>query len=131
MRKAIIDTNSYTRLMSGDENVADALGKIEVVYLSVIVLGEILAGFKGGNREQENKQILRSFLGKPTVEVLDVTSETSEVFAQVKNILRRSGNPIPINDLWIASQAIENGAVIITYDKHFNRIPGLRVWDRL
>ncbi len=40
----------------------------------------------------------------------------------------KAGTPIPINDVWIASHAMETGSVVITYDKHFNLVPGLRVW---
>ncbi|MCX5901116.1 MAG: PIN domain-containing protein [Proteobacteria bacterium] len=36
-----------------------------------------------------------------------------------------------MNDVWIAAHAAETGAVLITYDEHFTRVPGLRVWDRL
>lgn len=35
------------------------------------------------------------------------------------------GQPIPANDMWIAAQALENGCVICTHDKHFSAIDGL------
>ena len=71
------------------------------------------------------------FLQKPTVCVLDVTSETAEVFGQLKNSLKRAGTPVPINDIWLASQAIETGSIIVTYDEHFKKVQGVRVWDIL
>jgi len=37
------------------------------------------------------------------------------------------GKPIPTNDLWVAAQALEHGAVLITFDQHFHDVPGLRV----
>ena len=129
MKRILLDTNCYAGYLTGDEKVLDAIGRADAVYLSVIVVGELLAGFKGGSREKDNKRILQTFISKLKVEILDVSIETSEVYAETKNILKRSGNPIPINDLWIASQAIENGMVVVTYDKHFRMIPGLRTWD--
>ncbi len=131
MKKILLDTNCYAGLLNGDEKVLNAIGKAETVYLSVIVIGELLAGFKGGNREQNNKRFLEMFVSKSKVEILEVNIETSEVYAETKNMLKKSGKPIPINDLWIASQAIENGIVVVTYDKHFQVIPGLRTWDEL
>ena len=131
MKKILLDTNCYAGYLTGDEKVLDAIGRAETVYLSVIVIGELLVGFKGGTREQDNKQFLETFTSKLKVEILDVNIETSEVYAETKNMLKRSGNHIPINDLWIASQAIENGIVVVTYDKHFRMIPGLRTWDEL
>ena len=131
MKKILLDTNCYVRYLAGDEKVLDAIGRAETVYLSVIVIGELLVGFKGGNREQDNKRFLETFISKLKVEILEVNIETSEVYAETKNMLKRSGNPISINDLWIASQAIENGIIVVTYDKHFRMIPGLRIWDEL
>ncbi len=76
----------------------------------------------------ENLRILDVFRAKPTVEFLGATAETAEIFAQIKDALRRAGTPIPINDVWIAAHAMETGTVLISYDEHFRRIPGLRLW---
>ena len=99
--------------------------------MSAIVLGELAAGFRGGNRPRENRAQLARFLEKPTVRSLDVTTETAEVFGQVYNTLKLASTPIPVNDVWIASQAIETGSVVVTLDEHFSRVPGLRLWDPL
>lgn len=131
MKKILLDTNCYARYLTGDEKVLTVIGRADTVYLSVIVIGELLVGFKRGSREQDNKLFLEAFISKLKVEILEINIETSEVYAEVKNMLKRSGNPIPTNDLWIASQAIENGIVVVTYDKHFRMIPGLRTWDEL
>jgi tRNA(fMet)-specific endonuclease VapC len=45
----------------------------------------------------------------------------------VKQVLRKSGRPIPQNDLWFAAIAIEHDMTLVTRDKHFGEIPGLRV----
>ncbi|RKX61692.1 MAG: twitching motility protein PilT, partial [Thermodesulfobacteriota bacterium] len=62
------------------------------------------------------------------VTILNASNETAEVFGMVKTSLRQAGTPIPINDAWIASHALEVGAVVVTYDKHFAMVPGLRLW---
>jgi predicted nucleic acid-binding protein len=41
--------------------------------------------------------------------------------------LRSAGTPIPINDVWIAAAAMETGSRLITFDRDFERIPGLAV----
>lgn len=132
MKAILLDTNGYRKLLEGkDEKVLQIMEKADKVFLSVIVLGELAAGFKGGSREQINKDILEKFLLKASVEILDVGRETAEVYGEVKNDLSKKGTPIPTNDLWIGSQAIETGSVLITYDRHFLKIAGLRVWDKL
>ena len=86
------------------------------------------AGFKGGGRDKQNRQTLREFLDLPTVKRLFATEETADIFGTVKDGLRRQGTPLPINDVWIASHALETGSVLVTYDMHFNRVQGLRCW---
>lgn len=129
MRKILPDTNALAELFDGDEKILSALAEAESVLLSVFVLGELYAGFKAGNKEKQNKEVIKRFLGKPTVAVLDATEETAEVYAQVKAGLRKAGRPIPTNDVWIAAQALESGAVLLTFDSHFRSVPGLRIWD--
>ncbi|HES59885.1 MAG: PIN domain-containing protein [Calditrichaceae bacterium] len=69
--------------------------------------------------------------GKSTVQILAATNETSEIFGIIKSELKKQGKPIPINDVWIAAHVLETGSVLITYDKHFFQIPGIRLWDIL
>ena len=129
MKKIILDTNAYTRLLAGDEDVLDMISTADTLYMSIFVLGELYAGFAGGSKEQENRETLNYFLLKPTVKILNATSETAEVFGMVKSKLKTAGTPLPVNDLWIAAHAIETGSTIITFDKHFKKISGLRLWD--
>jgi tRNA(fMet)-specific endonuclease VapC len=129
MKKILLDTSAYSRLLSGDENVLNSLSYANIIYMSVIVLGELYSGFKGGKKETWNKELIQKFIDKPTVSILDVTVETSEIFAEIKNALKKSGNPVPINDIWIASHSVQTGSVLITFDAHFIKIPGLRIWD--
>ncbi len=129
MRSVLLDTNAYARLMAGDKRVLDVLSTAEKVYMSVFVIGELEAGFRSGGKAQQNREILARFLDKPTVEVLDATRETAEVFGMVKDTLRRAGQPIPLNDVWVAAHALETGSVLVTYDAHFRAVSGLRLWD--
>lgn len=129
MKKILLDTNAYTKFLAGDERVLEFLSKAETVYMSVVVIAELLAGFKGGTKQTENQRLLDKFLNKSTVRVLNITAETAEIFSELHYKLKKSGNPLPINDVWIASSAVETGSIVLTYDNHFRLIPGLRLWD--
>lgn len=131
MKKILLDTSGYSRLLKGDKSVQAEIEKASTIYLSVIVIGELLAAFKNGTRETRNNQLLEKFSCKSSVEIIPVTEETADIYAQVISLLKKQGTPLPINDIWIASHAIETGAVIITFDSHFLQIPQARVWDRL
>ena len=129
MRKVLLDTNAYSHLLRGDERIFQTISDANLVYMSIFVVGELFAGFKGGTNELSNKEILNKFLEKPTVKSLDATIETAEVFGQIKDALKQTGTPIPMIDIWIAAHAVETGSVLITYDKHFLKVRGLRIWD--
>ena len=103
----------------------------DLVYLSVFVLGELYAGFKAGSKEAANRELLERFLTRATVRIVAATKETAEVFAEIKHALRKAGTPLPLNDVWIAAHAIETGSVLATFDSHFEKIAGLRLWDLL
>jgi tRNA(fMet)-specific endonuclease VapC len=128
MRKILLDTNAYTRLLQGETAVLDVLGHADTVFMSVFVLGELYAGFKGGARESENRDQLEVFLRRPTVRVLTATRETSDIFGTIKHRLRKDGTPIPVNDIWIAAHATESGSRLVTYDAHFSNVSGLLLW---
>jgi tRNA(fMet)-specific endonuclease VapC len=130
MKKILLDTNAYTALMAGDVAVLNALATAEITYLSIFVIAELFSGFKGGLKEKQNRELFDRFLGKPTVRILSATMETAEIFATVKDFLRTADTPIPINDVWIAAHSLETGSVLISFDRHFEGIPGLRIWEK-
>lgn len=123
--RVVIDTNVYSALFAGDEAVAQALSESEDVLLCAVVIGELLDGFAGGSKEAENRRQLDRFRQKPRTTTVAVTATTAEWFAQIKRQLRRKGNPIPINDVWIAAVCMEHGAALLSKDGHFGHIDGL------
>jgi len=128
--KLLLDTNAYIALLKGDEDVLNASAEAERLFMTVVVLAELYTGFKGGNKERTNRKVLKTFINKPTVRILNVTRDTSEIFADIKNTLRKAGQPIPINDIWIAASTQETGSWLVTFDKHFSYVPGLRLWQK-
>lgn len=131
MNTLALDTNAYSLLLKGDNAIQKQVENASRVYMSVIVLGELYAGFKNGTKEKKNIETLEQFLLQPTVVILDVSSVTAQIYADIIFALGKVGKPVPLNDVWIAAQTQETGSVLVTYDTHFLHIPGLRLWDRL
>jgi tRNA(fMet)-specific endonuclease VapC len=131
MRPILLDTNAYTAFMLGEPAVVEVLARAERIGLNSIVLGELLGGFAAGTREAKNRAELARFLDSPRVEVMPVTAQTADSYALVYSGLRRKGQPIPTNDLWIAASALEHGCALLTRDAHFAQIDGLRSGQRL
>jgi len=105
--------------------LADRLGECDQVWLPLIVLAEIKAGFYGGSQQHRNEVLLQSFLTRPTVGILYPARETAEHYARLFVQLKRAGTPIPDNDLWIAALVLEHDLQLITRDQHFKQIPQL------
>lgn len=123
--RILLDTNAYSALRRGDERIADSVRGAETVYFSMVVVAELLAGFRHGRRPAENRAKLAEFLADPAAEELPVTRETAEHFAAIWAELRSKGRPIPTNDIWIASHARQTGAELVTFDGHFREVAGL------
>jgi tRNA(fMet)-specific endonuclease VapC len=123
--RAALDTNRLTDLFHGDAALAEWLGTCEQVWIPLIVLAEIKAGFLGGTQHGRNEALLQALLAKPTVEVLLPGRQTAEHYARLFVQLKRAGTPVPDNDLWIAALALEHDLLLITRDRHFENIPQL------
>jgi predicted nucleic acid-binding protein len=54
-----------------------------------------------------------------------LTLTTAERFGEIFANLRKRGKTIPTNDIWIAAQAIENGADLLSSDPHFGYVENL------
>lgn len=126
----ILDTNAYVALMQGHPGVAGRVRRAERIYVSAIVAGELIFGFRNGSRCEENMRDLEDFLDNRHVEFLPVSLTTSDRFGRIAALLRRKGKPMPTNDIWIAAHAMESGAELLSFDRHFEHIDGL-VWTRL
>lgn len=125
MKQLLIDTNIYSYALRGDDSVVEVLKKAEHIGISVISIGELLSGFKGGGKEKKNREELELFLDSPRVVVYPVDEDTSEFYAEIINNLRAIGKPVPTNDIWIAAVAFQNGLRLFTKDEHFKAIAGL------
>ncbi len=126
--RCLLDTNAYSALIAGDERIADVLRDADAVLLSPVVIGELYDGFLVGTRNVRNREILERFRQKPRTVMVPILDETAEWFAEIKQMLKRKGRPIPINDVWIAASCMEHGARLLSLDTHFRYIEGLLRW---
>ncbi len=127
--RVLLDTNAYTALFRGHPEVSRLVRRAEEVLISPVVAGELLFGFRNGARYEANRRDLDAFLDSPFVRLLEVTLVTADRFGRISAALRKKGRPIPTNDLWIAAQAMETGADLLSFDQHFAEIEGL-AWVR-
>ncbi|MDP2998079.1 MAG: type II toxin-antitoxin system VapC family toxin [Bryobacterales bacterium] len=121
--RVLLDTSRLIDAFRGEAEIVKTLERAAEVWIPFVALAEIKAGFLGGGRPGENEGLLHAFLRLPGVGVLFADSETTDVYARLFLQLRKAGTPIPTNDLWIASLAVQHQLVLLSRDEHFRKVP--------
>lgn len=121
----LLDTNIVIELFKGNEAIIANLEDRDMVDIPYVVLGELLLGAYRSANLKKHKSEISSFLKR--CNVIGANAETSDTYGTIKAELLQKGKPIPENDIWIAAVAKQYGYTLVTRDKHFNEVNGLRV----
>jgi tRNA(fMet)-specific endonuclease VapC len=123
--KLLLDTSAYSGFRSGVPSVVEKISGSDSVLVSPVMLGELMYGFRKGTKFEQNMRMLRRFLDHDAVEIAPLGEVTADRYSRIVMQLKKDGSPIPINDVWIAAQAMEHGAELLTSDRHFEQVAGL------
>ena len=123
----ILDTNALSAAADRDPAALEVVARAELLAVPVIVLGEYRLGIAQSRRRTEYENWLREWLG--TVTVLDIDDGTTLHYAAIGLELKRSGKPIPANDLWIAALCRQHSLPLLSRDRHFDVVKGLERID--
>ena len=123
----ILDTNALSAAADRDPAALEVVARAELLAVPVIVLGEYRLGIAQSRRRTEYENWLREWIG--TVTVLDIDDETTLHYAAIGLELKKSGKPIPVNDLWIAALCRQHSLPLISRDRHFDVVKGLERID--
>ena len=123
--KYLLDTNIVIALFAEDKAVQARVRSAEGVALASPIIGELRYGAQKSNRVAENHRKIDQLVQQSTM--FSCNLETAGWYGTIKNRLRRKGQPIPDNDIWIAAIAMQHGLTVVTRDSHFDEIEGLPV----
>lgn len=126
----LLDTNTVSYVIRGDfPRVRERLLKIPMsqVGISVITEAELRFGLARRPEAKNLKSVVEEFLLR--VEVLPWDSDAAQHYARIRAALEVEGKPIGNLDLMIAAQALAAGAVLVTSDRVFRQMKGLKVED--
>ena len=120
----ILDTNGLSAMADGDTSLEPLLQQAAEIAVPVIVLGE----YRYGIRQSRHRIRYERWLAKVLAgcRVLAVDEETAGHYAEIRDELKRSGRPIPGNDLWIAALARQHALSLLSRDQQFDFVPGLK-----
>ncbi len=125
-RRYLLDTNVLVDAFKARLDIPTTIQRSEAVFVSEIVLGEFKAGLNNSASGRKQREALDAFLRLPNVVEITLTPATTDLYAKVFRSLREAGRPIPVNDIWLAAQALEHGAVLVSRDRHFEAVANLQ-----
>jgi len=124
-KRFLLDTNIVIGLFANEYHIINNIRSSEAIFIPAIVIGELFYGAENSSKKEVNKNKIEEFANESTV--LECTIETARQYGRIKSKLKYKGTPIPENDIWIAALSIQNDLILITRDKHFEFVEGLRV----
>ncbi len=118
----LVDSSYYiTLLRQGDDPLAE-LKRYEHKH-DIAVNGVICAEVLRGRADPHVRdRYLRAF---SVARFLSLTPRGWQRVAQLAWELDRRGDIIPLPDIIIGVTALEHGAAVLTFDRHYQKIPGL------
>jgi len=120
----ILDTNALSAWAEGVPAVRAPLRSAERLVVPSVVLGEYYFGIRQSRHRSRYEDWPRRYL--PLAEIAAVTSTTASTYADIRLGLKRSGNPIPPNDAWIAALAGQHALAVLSNDTHFDAVADVR-----
>lgn len=128
----LLDTNAISDLARATPGTVDGLDRAMAagahVCTSVIVVGEVRAGIHRlpvGRRREELSRKMEELLR--LLPAFPVTADETLPFGRLRSDCEARGVAVSENDLWIAATAERISAVIVTRDRYFSRLSGVRV----
>ena len=123
----ILDTNALSALADGKIAASEKFDPATRSAIPVIVLGEYLFGIAQSRRKREYEIWLEQFIS--VHRILPIDEVTAWRYADLRRELKQAGSLIPSNDTWIAALSRQYALPILSRDRHFDRVKGLRRVD--
>jgi tRNA(fMet)-specific endonuclease VapC len=127
MARYMLDTDTCSYIMKrSNQTVVRRLRAVPVtdVCISVITKSELLYGVEVSPRRLQDATAMQAFL--PHIEVLEFPDDAATHYAQIRADLKKRGQMIGANDLFIAAHARSLGLRLVTNNTaEFGRVKGL------
>ena len=120
----ILDTNALSAVADGEDAAMGLVAGADRIAVPVIVLGEYRLGIAQSRHRATFEAWLREWIA--AVDILDIDERTTDSYSRIGLELKQKGKPIPTNDLWIASLCRQHSLPLVSRDKHFDFVSGLR-----
>lgn len=120
----ILDTNALSDFTDGNRAILSVIPSDRPWALPIVVVGEYRFGLLGSNQRAIWEPWFEELL--EVVEILNIDDDTTKRYAEVRLELARDNLRLPLNDAWIAALARQHCLPILSRDRHFDRVAGIR-----
>ena len=129
MRLHMLDTNIVSLAIRDDKVVMQHLEQTPITALcvSAVTCGELVFGLKKNPEAKKLKALTEGFLRR--VQVLPFDERVAHDYGAFRAAVMAAGYGLSALDMQIAAHAYSVGAVLISRDQAFGKIPGLDVQD--
>lgn len=127
----MLDTNICIYIINKQpEHVANKLDELvkkgAMISISSVVLSELQYGIEKSKYKEKNQEKVNKLLSK--LDVIDYSSSCAYFYGKIRSELELKGSIIGNNDLFIASHAIEQNAILITNNvSEFKKVENLKI----
>jgi hypothetical protein len=121
----IADTSVLIDFLKGETPVSNAVTSLlekKRIVITGIIIAELLQGIKNPKEEHIISELLTG------IAILEADTAMWIQAGKLSASLRRKGVSLPLTDVAVAALAIENNLSVFTLDKHFEQIPGVRIY---
>jgi len=119
----ILDTNALSAIADNQAAAVRIFSDVATIELPVIVLGEYRFGIAHSRRHGEYERWLDELIS--ATRILAIDRETSVHYARIRAEVKKAGQPIPSNDLWIAALCRQHRLPVMSQDRHFDSVRDL------
>lgn len=119
------DTCAWIDFFRGSQTPLAAAVEEALVNGSVVTCGVVLYELTRGVKSAEEEKALTSAF--QAVPFLDLSRALWSEAGRLSATLRAKGHTLPLSDILISILAREHDAAVLTVDRHFSLVPGLRV----
>jgi len=123
----ILDTNALSAAAEEHPGIIKLLAETQQLALPVVVIGEYRYGIAQSRHRARYRYWLDALIS--ACRVLDIIELTTRHYAAINLELRKTGQPIPTNDLWIAALCRQHGLPLLSRDRHFDVVSGIQRFD--
>ena len=123
----MLDTNAVTAIIKDRAKTLSAILNERPSCISVITEAELRFGLARRAVNTELRRIVENYLA--SVDILPWTSASAQRYGLLRAELDMLGKPLASMDLLIASQAMAEDCTLVSADRAFTQVPGLRLLD--